>query len=86
MGTKTIENTITAFRSIYLGEIFTSYISIHNSSPFDVKSVTVKAELQTATQRNSLLDISGSPIASFASGFSHDYVVQQEVKEGGIHM
>lgn len=69
-----------------MGETFTSYISVHNHTPFDVKSVTVKAELQTATQRFNLLDISASPILVFGSGENHDYVVNHEIKEGGVHM
>jgi hypothetical protein len=45
-----------------------------------------QAELQTATKRFCLLDISATPIPTFASGESHDYVVQHDVKEGGTHM
>jgi hypothetical protein len=51
-----------------------------------VEITVVQAELQTSTQRFCLLDVSASPITMFASGESHDYVVLQEVKEGGIHM
>jgi hypothetical protein len=50
-----------------------------------VKNTTVKAELQTATQRFCLLEV-GIPISNFNSGESHDYVVTHEVKELGIHM
>eukprot|EP01117_Protostelium_nocturnum_P014842 TRINITY_DN5697_c0_g1_i3.p1 TRINITY_DN5697_c0_g1~~TRINITY_DN5697_c0_g1_i3.p1 ORF type:complete len:425 (-),score=111.81 TRINITY_DN5697_c0_g1_i3:3-1277(-) len=73
------------FQNIFLGETFTSYVSIHNHSPFDVKNVTVKTELQTATQRFNLSEMA-NPISNFQSGESHDYIVSHEVKEVGDHI
>jgi hypothetical protein len=75
-----------SFGNIFLGETFTCYLSVHNHSPFDVRGVTVKAELQTTTQKFCPLDIGASPIASFNSGESNDYVVSHDVKEIGIHI
>jgi len=74
-----------AFVNIFLGETFKSYISINNHSPFDVKNIVVKAELQTGTKRFSLAEMN-TPIISFGSGESHDFIVTHEVKEIGIHI
>ncbi|EGG13541.1 DUF974 family protein [Cavenderia fasciculata] len=67
---------------IYLGEIFTSYISLNNHSPHEVKNV----ELQTTTQRILLLDSEPKPIPVFGPGFNSDFVVQREVKEFGVNI
>ena len=40
-----------AFGNIYLGEKFTSYLSINNDSVITVDDVAFKAELQTSSQR-----------------------------------
>lgn len=40
-----IENDIYYFRNIYLGEIFSSYLCVHNGSNQVVKNVTVKVSL-----------------------------------------
>jgi len=74
------------FGTIYLGETFSCYVSINNTSLFDVSNATVKAEIQTTTTRSSLLDITTTPIQNFGSGESHDYVLQHEVKDVGIHI
>ncbi|PRP89496.1 hypothetical protein PROFUN_01359 [Planoprotostelium fungivorum] len=84
-GVSTILTLPQAFVNMFLGETFKSYISIHNHSPFDVKNVTMKAEMQTGTKRFALADVN-TPIISFQSGESHDYVVSHEVKEIGIHI
>ena len=41
-----------AFGNIYLGETFTSYLSINNDSTTAVNDVAFKAELQTSSQRH----------------------------------
>lgn len=41
-----------AFGNIYLGETFTSYLSINNDSATAVNDVAFKAELQTSSQRH----------------------------------
>ncbi|GAM18122.1 hypothetical protein SAMD00019534_012970, partial [Acytostelium subglobosum LB1] len=68
---------------IYLGEIFTSYITLNNHSTQDVNNVFIKVELQTTTQRIPLLDSEQNPIKKFGPGFNSDFVVQREVKESG---
>ena len=44
-----------SFGNVYLGEIFRSYISINNSSNAHVSSVGLKVELQTPSNRFSIL-------------------------------
>lgn len=74
-----------AFGAIYLGETFCSYISINNSSNFEVKDVIIKAEIQTERQRILLLDTSKSPVESIRSGGRYDFIVEHDVKELGAH-
>jgi len=71
---------------IYLGEIFSSYISLNNHSPYQVNNVFIKVELQTQSQRINLLDTEQQPVNSFGPGFSSDFVVQREVKESGVNI
>ncbi|KAF7803478.1 trafficking protein particle complex subunit 13 [Senna tora] len=74
-----------SFGAIYLGETFCSYISINNSSNFEVRDVIIKAEIQTEKQRILLLDTSKSPVESIRSGGRYDFIVEHDVKELGSH-
>ncbi|KAL5575448.1 hypothetical protein UlMin_017147 [Ulmus minor] len=74
-----------AFGAIYLGETFCSYISINNSSNFEVREVIIKAEIQTERQRILLLDTSKSPVESIRAGGRYDFIVEHDVKELGAH-
>ncbi|KAI3439952.1 uncharacterized protein J3R85_004081 [Psidium guajava] len=74
-----------AFGAIYLGETFCSYISINNSSTFEVRDVTIKAEIQTEKQRLLLLDTSKSPVETIRAGGRYDFIVEHDVKELGAH-
>ncbi|XP_028775555.1 trafficking protein particle complex subunit 13 [Neltuma alba] len=74
-----------SFGAIYLGETFCSYISINNSSNFEVRDVIIKAEIQTEKQRILLLDTSKSPVESIRSGGRYDFIVEHDVKELGPH-
>ncbi|KAL8511987.1 hypothetical protein ACS0TY_018448 [Phlomoides rotata] len=74
-----------AFGAIYLGETFCSYISINNSSSFEVRDVVIKAEIQTERQRLLLLDTSKSPVESIRAGGRYDFIVEHDVKELGAH-
>ncbi|KAL3741847.1 hypothetical protein ACJRO7_017336 [Eucalyptus globulus] len=74
-----------AFGAIYLGETFCSYISINNSSSFEVRDVTIKAEIQTERQRILLLDTSKSPVETIRAGGRYDFIVEHDVKELGAH-
>ncbi|XP_027111763.1 trafficking protein particle complex subunit 13 [Coffea eugenioides] len=74
-----------SFGAIYLGETFCSYISINNSSNFEVRDVIIKAEVQTERQRILLLDTSKSPVESIRAGGHYDFIVEHDVKELGAH-
>ncbi|KAM1347599.1 hypothetical protein ACFX2H_036512 [Malus domestica] len=74
-----------AFGAIYLGETFCSYISINNSSNFEVKDIIIKSEMQTERQRLVLLDTSNSPVESIRAGGRYDFIVEHDVKELGAH-
>ncbi|XVF87508.1 hypothetical protein PTKIN_Ptkin18bG0125600 [Pterospermum kingtungense] len=74
-----------SFGAIYLGETFCSYISINNSSSFEVRDVIIKAEIQTERQRILLLDTSKSPVESIRAGGRYDFIVEHDVKELGAH-
>ncbi|KAM7506092.1 hypothetical protein LguiB_004996 [Lonicera macranthoides] len=74
-----------SFGAIYLGETFCSYISINNSSDFEVRDIVIKAEIQTERQRILLLDTSKSPVESIRAGGRYDFIVEHDVKELGAH-
>ncbi|XP_043689514.1 probable trafficking protein particle complex subunit 13 homolog isoform X2 [Telopea speciosissima] len=74
-----------AFGAIYLGETFCTYISINNSSDFEVRDVIIKAEIQRERQRLLLLDTTKSPVESIRSGGRYDFIVEHDVKELGAH-
>merc|ERR1719431_2071006 len=72
------------FGNIFLGETFSSYISVHNDSVSAVTSVTIKVELQTSSQRLTLVGINGnSGRESLEPKNSIDDVINHEVKELG---
>ncbi|XP_058805357.1 trafficking protein particle complex subunit 13 [Phymastichus coffea] len=74
-----------SFGNIYLGEIFSSYLCVHNGSHQSVKDVTVKADLQTSTQT---IPLSGQnyQIRELAPNYTIDEVIHHEVKETGTHI
>ncbi|KAI9207019.1 uncharacterized protein BJ171DRAFT_472990 [Polychytrium aggregatum] len=90
-----------SFGTIYLGETFSSYLCINNESKAAVQDVGIKAELQTGTQRFTLIDtLQPSGLASL-TGSGQDtpptrvsllpsqnteYIIHHEIKELGIHI
>nr|GEX62120.1 hypothetical protein [Tanacetum cinerariifolium] len=74
-----------SFGAIYLGENFCSYISINNSSNYEVRDIIIKSEIQTERQRILLLDTSKAPVESIRAGGRYDFIVQHDVKELGAH-
>ena len=75
-----------SFGNIYLGETFSSYVSLHNDSiDEDCQRVSLRCDLQTASQRIALLNASNAS-ADFAPGSSLDHVLSHEVKELGAHI
>ncbi|KAI4498088.1 hypothetical protein M0802_006912 [Mischocyttarus mexicanus] len=74
-----------SFGNIYLGEIFSSYLCVHNGSNQVVKNVSVKADLQTSTQIISLSS-GNSLVKELAADDTVDEVIHHEVKEIGTHI
>ena len=73
-----------SFGSIFLGETFVSYLSVNNESSSSVLSVSLKADLQTSSQRISLSGNSATD--SLSSQASLDHIISHEVKELGTHI
>ncbi|XP_046629447.1 trafficking protein particle complex subunit 13 [Neodiprion virginianus] len=74
-----------SFGNIYLGEIFSSYLCVHNGSSQLVKDVIVKADLQTSSQRIPLSGHNGMP-KELGPDNTVDEVIHHEVKEIGTHI
>lgn len=73
------------FGNIFLGETFSSYISVHNDSNQVVKDILVKADLQTSSQRLNL-SASNAAVAELKPDCCIDDVIHHEVKEIGTHI
>ncbi|KAG0742760.1 hypothetical protein G6F62_001804 [Rhizopus arrhizus] len=73
-----------AFGNIYLGETFSTLVSINNESPIPVHQVTTKIELQTSSQRFLLAD--QPPLNDLSPGANSDITVSHEIKELGVHI
>ncbi|XP_033210582.1 trafficking protein particle complex subunit 13 [Belonocnema kinseyi] len=74
-----------SFGNIYLGEIFSSYLCVHNGSSQLVTNITVKADLQTSTQ---IIPLSNhkEEIKELPPNRTIDEVIHHEVKEIGTHI
>ncbi|TKC42486.1 hypothetical protein EI555_004734 [Monodon monoceros] len=66
------------FGNIFLGETFSSYISVHNDSNQVVKDILVKADLQTSSQRLNL-SASNAAVAELKPDCCIDDVIHHEV-------
>ena len=90
-----------SFGSIFVGQSFSSYISVTNGGPSSVRSVALTAELQTGKKRFTLVDRRrecggalgpgvpkpcDNPQLDFESGASLDVVVQRQLAELGMHV
>ena len=76
------------FRNIFIGEIFSSYICVHNHSLVNVTQLSVKVELQTKTQKFplTLQSINGDYIEEFHHDQTYDAVIHHAIKELGVHV
>ncbi|XP_043482121.1 trafficking protein particle complex subunit 13 [Leptopilina heterotoma] len=74
-----------SFGNIYLGEIFSCYLCVHNGSSQLVTNITVKADLQTSTQ---IIPLSNhkEEIKELPPNKTIDEVIHHEVKEIGTHI
>ena len=74
------------FGNIFMGENFSSYISVFNQTDAAVGNVGIKAELQTKTKRLTLLDTTNEPILHFAGSGNRDFIVESPLRELGTHI
>ncbi|DBA85996.1 TPA: hypothetical protein ACH3X1_005531 [Trebouxia sp. C0004] len=74
-----------SFGEAYLGESFVGYISLGNKASYRATEVIVKVELQTSRQKVVLYDNTTSPLPFLGPGSRHDFIVQHDIKELGIH-
>jgi len=76
-----------SFGKLFVGEVFTSYITINNTSTTNVSSVAIKVSLQTPTnERITLLEVPGSAIPVFSPGDSQDFVISQDIVDEGTYI
>lgn len=75
-----------SFGSIFLGEVFCSYLSVFNESQDSATAVSVTAELQTGSDRALVTPVKAEPKDSLEPGGSMDIIVKHEVKELGTHL
>ena len=71
------------FGMIYLGETFVTYICLNNETNKTVRSVSVKIELQTSSQK--LLLVENQP-TDLEVRKNLEYISQYEIKELGVHI
>ncbi|XP_033636886.1 trafficking protein particle complex subunit 13-like isoform X2 [Asterias rubens] len=74
------------FGSIYLGETFSSYVSVHNDSQHVVKDILLKTDLQTSSQRLTLSGAGTPAHLELKQAECIDEVIHHEVKELGTHI
>ncbi|VDH91879.1 trafficking protein particle complex subunit 13 [Mytilus galloprovincialis] len=74
------------FGNIFLGETFSSYISVHNDSMHTCKEIVLKVDLQTSSQRLMLSGANSDPVGELGPDHSIDDVIHHEVKELGTHI
>jgi hypothetical protein len=74
------------FGNVYLGETFSCYLSVNNDAPIPVRQMTLKAEVQTSTQKFSLSDTTLTPHPDMLPGHCAPLVIRHEIKELGIHI
>lgn len=74
-----------SFGNIYLGETFSCYVCVHNETNQPVQSVSIKADLQTNSQRILLTTQQNSPKMLDVDETLSD-VIHHEVKDLGTHI
>ncbi|XP_046839890.1 trafficking protein particle complex subunit 13-like isoform X2 [Xenia sp. Carnegie-2017] len=76
-----------ALGNIFLGETFSAFICVHNDSNQIAKDIVIKTDLQTSSQRLTLLSATiNEPVPKLDPSESIEQVIQHEVKELGMHL
>jgi len=75
------------FGSIYLGEMFSSFVNVQNDSTQTVRDVVLKTDLQTSSQRMPLSNPTGQAmVVKLVPGENISEVIHHEVKELGVQL
>ncbi|KAA1474838.1 DUF974-domain-containing protein [Dentipellis sp. KUC8613] len=74
-----------AFGAIQLGETFSGALAVNNETAVVVDGVTLRVEMQTATNKILLAEL-GGPAHSLAAGDTLETIVHHEIKELGQHV
>lgn len=61
------------------------HIKQHLFAAHSLRKVLMQVELQTVRQKVVLYDISTTPLPFLAPGSRHDFIVQHDIKELGVH-
>lgn len=75
-----------AFRNIYLGETFSSYVCVYNCTSHNINKVRIKADLQTLTTKISLPIHANKDAVTLGPNETLDDIIHHEVKEIGNHV
>uniref|UniRef100_A0A336LLR7 CSON012532 protein n=1 Tax=Culicoides sonorensis TaxID=179676 RepID=A0A336LLR7_CULSO len=75
-----------AFRNIYLGETFSSYVCVYNNANHPVSKVRIKAYLQTLSTKINLPIHNDKEAITLQNDETLDDIIHHEVKEIGNHV
>ncbi|XP_053609209.1 trafficking protein particle complex subunit 13 [Plodia interpunctella] len=75
-----------SFGNIYLGETFSCYVCVHNETNLPVQSVSIKADLQTNSQRIPLTTQQSQTPSMLDVEETLSDVIHHEVKDLGTHI
>src|SRR6266540_2563840 len=85
LSSPSISSNANAIDNIYLGATFDSYLIVNNDSTLVARDISIKAELQTSSQRLQLADTNSKPIPTVEPHETCEFVIRHEIKELGIH-
>ena len=74
-----------SFGAIQLGETFTSCLCVNNETNFEVEGVSLRIEMQTATNKTVLAEV-GGPDECLTKNDVLEALVSHEMKELGQHV
>src|SRR6266498_3104626 len=81
LSSPSISSNANAIDNIYLGATFDSYLIVNNDSTLVARDISIKAELQTSSQRLQLADTNSKPIPTVEPHETCEFVIRHEIKE-----
>lgn len=69
------------FGDIYVGENLKCYVGIHNEGYHPAKNITIKVELLSNQNRNTIFDLSSSPLQKLDASSFYDTIVEYPLSE-----